>query len=403
MSPKLLLALLTLVAVVSDSMLHPFYPQYFAEVFGVHEPREVGLYIASSCLAVLLAFPLWALLAQRLDLRALLLATQVAAGVLSLVCATLSSLPWFWGVSLGMLAFKASYLLIYPRVLAYESKEEHVGTISLLAFVVYFGHIVAALVSGALFAWVTPRSLFVLMAGGDALQLALCIYWLRSTRFVEAAPADEESTQKARAVPRWFFARLGVVMFLVYFSAYLTEPFFSTYWERLSGVPHRALTGAVFAIPGLAALLGLALNTRGRGPMSPYAGIVSAALVTALGMGLQSVELSPLVLAGRFVYGWGLFQTIVRLDALLFQFSEPDSYAFEFSKVYLFQGLGGLFSSLCAGTLAEQAGPRTTFLLAGLGFVASAALYGVVFRGALWAGAAPDSPSPSLADEGAMS
>ena len=57
MSLKASLVLMTVIAVVSDSMLHPFYPQYFAVVLGVTDPRHVGLYIAACSLTVMLAFP----------------------------------------------------------------------------------------------------------------------------------------------------------------------------------------------------------------------------------------------------------------------------------------------------------------------------------------------------------
>lgn len=385
MTPKVFLVLMTAIAVISDSMLHPFYPQYFAEVFGVVDPQHVGLYIASCSFTVLVAFPGWALLARKVGVIRLLIATQIATGVLALICGGLASLPWFWVVSLAMMVFKASYLLIYPYVMTLESEEHHVGTISLLAFVVYFGNILAALLAGAVFEWVDHRSLFVVMAGGDALQILICLYLEGRPAPVPAADAEAAAEAGVRPrAPARFVAKLGTVMLIMYFSAYLTEPFFSTYWERVSAVDNKVLTGLVFALPGIAALLGLWANARERGGKSPFARIAPAIVLAACSLWLQASGSAPAVLLGRFVYGWALFQAMVRLDSLLFRVATPEEYAVAFSKLNLFQGLGVLVASLVAGTLASSLGLVATFLLSAGGFVVGVALYCRVFRDELW-------------------
>src|SRR5262245_24663951 len=108
MSPKLTLVLMTIVAVVSDSLLHPFFPQYFSVVFGVNDPTHVGLYIAACACTVLVCFPGWALLGRRIPVMRILIATQVVTSALNLACWTIRSLPAFWIVSLTAMAFKAS-------------------------------------------------------------------------------------------------------------------------------------------------------------------------------------------------------------------------------------------------------------------------------------------------------
>jgi hypothetical protein len=300
------------------------------------------------------------------------------------VCWGLDSLAWFWAVSLAMMVFKASYLLIYPYVMTLESKEHHVGTISLLAFVVYFGNILAALLAGAVFEWVDHRSLFIVMAGGDALQILICLYLLRAPAPAPAAEAEPEAEPEAPpAAPARFVAKLGAVMLIMYFSAYLTEPFFSTYWERISAVDNKVLTGLVFSLPGIAALIGLVMNARERGDQNPFARIAPAIVLAACSLWLQASGALPAVLLGRFVYGWALFQSMVRLDSLLFRLATPEEYAVAFSKFNLFQGLGVLAASLVAGSLASSLGLVATFVLSAGGFVVGVALYCRVFRGEL--------------------
>jgi len=385
-SPKLFLILMTVVAVITDSMLHPFYPQYFAKVFGVVDPQHVGFYIGACSLTVMLSFPVWAMLSRRIHVLHLLVATQIATGLLSMACCATTSLAWFWGVSLCMMVFKASYLLIYPYVMSLEAKEHHVGTISLLAFVVYFGNILAALLSGVVFELLDPRFLFVAMAFGDVLQILLCLRLLKAPASApEEALSDDATTEPLPALPRYFVYRLGLVMLVMYFSAYLTEPFFSSYWERVSSVDNKIITGLVFAIPGVAALLGLYVNAKRRSDASaPYAGILPAIVVGVCSLWLQAAGVPLALLIGRFLYGWALFQSMVRLDSLLFRLSTPETYSVDFSKINLFQGMGVLLASFTAGSLVSSFGLRATFIVSAGGFLGGALLYCGLFRSELW-------------------
>lgn len=382
MSVKRVLVSLTVIGVVSDSLLHPFYPQYLARVFGVVDPNQVGAYVAASSLTVLVSLPAWALLSRRVPVFSLLIATQLATALWSVAASFAPSLVWFYALSLGMLVFKASYLLIYPHVLSLESADEHLGTISLLAFVVYFSNIVAALLSGVMLQLLDPRLLFIAMAAGDVLQLALCVY-LRSLRRAPQEPEQEETSDAEH--PAGFAYKLGAVMLVMYFSAYLSEPFFSSYWETIARTDNAIMTGCVFAIPGLSALLGSYVNARHKaGDAHAYKGILLAITLCAISSILQSSALPLVVIGARFVYGWALFQMMVRLDALLFQASRKDSYATEFSRINLFQGLGVLFASFSAGRLVAACGPRVTFSIAAGGFALGALVFGVLFRHALW-------------------
>jgi predicted MFS family arabinose efflux permease len=174
-------------------------------------------------------------------------------------------------------------------------------------------------------------------------------------------------------------------MLLMYFSAYVSEPFFSSYWEQIAPSDNAIVTGCVFAIPGLSALLGSIMNARRTSDeMQAFKGILPSIALCVVSSLLQSSTFVLVVIAARFAYGWALFQLMVRLDSLLFQASRRDSYATEFSRINLFQGLGVLFASFIAGRLVATFGPRVTFSLAAGGFAVGALVFSLLFRQTLW-------------------
>ena len=135
MKLKNFLILMTLVAVVSDYLLHPFYPQFFETRFGIINPKVVGYYFAAICFMVMIAFPFWAYVSKKIAELNILVATQLIAGILALFCYKTESYTNFWILSLVMILFKGSYLLVYPYILKIISKEEHPSTIGLLSVV----------------------------------------------------------------------------------------------------------------------------------------------------------------------------------------------------------------------------------------------------------------------------
>lgn len=370
MTLKRCLIALTLVAVLSDSLLHPFFPQYFALVFGVTDAELVSRYIASCSLTVLVSFPVWAWLSQRVAVMTLLIATQAGTCFFSILCSMATELSVFWMLSLAAMVCKASYLLIYPHALSEEAKEGHLGTISLLAFVVYFGSVLSSLVSGAVLEYFDARSLFVLMAAGDLIQIGLCLWWFKAQRAAvrEFALPDvsEEPGEPSRAVS---MRRLGPLMLVLYFSAYITEPFFSTYWESIQNDENRLFSGFVYAVPAFAALAGVLVNSRTRGDGGGKRALVRDTSLGVLGLLFQASGVPAFVLLGRVVYGWALFQVMVRLDHVAFQGAARQDYAKAFARMNLFQGVGVLLASLCASRLIALVSPVAVFGVAAAGFI----------------------------------
>jgi MFS transporter, DHA1 family, multidrug resistance protein len=91
-----------------------------------------------------------------------------------------------------------------------------------------------------------------------------------------------------------------------------------------------------------------------------------------LGLALQASESLELIIMGRCLYGWALYQVIVKLEVTLFKVSTPDAYARDFGVTNFFQNLGVLLSSFGAGFLVNLVGIPLTFVIAAAGLLLTA-------------------------------
>ena len=69
--------------VVTETLLSPFYPQFFLTVFGVQDLDYTGWYIFLCRLTVLLCAPLWGLAARHVEVKHLLFLGQAGSAGLT--------------------------------------------------------------------------------------------------------------------------------------------------------------------------------------------------------------------------------------------------------------------------------------------------------------------------------
>jgi len=363
-------------AVVSDAILIAFYPHFFERRYGVTSAFHVGAYIAAISIAVMCTLPLWARVARRVETMHLLLFTQGAAGTLCALSWFADSVLGYWVLTMLMFMCKSSYLLMYPYLMRMQPPDTHAHTIGLLSVVVHFGGIFGAVAGGFALQRFGPAACIGLMAAGDFAQMLVCAWLIRSGRVVCVVAADAAAPAPARAAGSWrrILQLCGLVM-LIDFSAYLVRPFFSRYWEQVSGSSEQLVSGAVFAIPGAVALVALFVNQRAHGRTGRlHDHVLANLLLGTAGLMLQALPVEWAILAGRVLYGWALFQLIVKFEVLLFRFSTPPSYARDFSVFNFFQNLGVLLSSFAAGALVECHGIALTFAIAAVGLAIVALL-----------------------------
>jgi MFS transporter, DHA1 family, multidrug resistance protein len=364
---------MTTFAVVSDAILIPFYPQFFAARYGVTSPVHAGAYVAFISIVVMLTLPLWARVAKRLDAMHLLVYTQCAAGVLSVASYFAPTVALFWVLSLAMFMCKSSYLLMYPYMMRLEPKESHAHTIGVLSVVVHFGAIAGAVAGGFVMQVWNAHDCIFAMAAGDFVQMFICMGLIRTHRIARRCRFADEAQQgptRFSLRDRLPILRLAMLMLSFDFCVYLIRPFMSSYWQSVTGAPGELVPGLVFAIPGMVAIIALRINKRiaERGGKRPDHMIANLLLCTA-GMLLQGVEAPLWIIAGRVIFGWALFQIVVRLDVTMFSLSTPASYAADYSVVNFFQNVGVLLASFAAGAIVHDTGLRAPFFVASGGLL----------------------------------
>ncbi|WP_206155998.1 MFS transporter [Chitinophaga fulva] len=370
------LILMTLVAVVSDYMMHPFYPLFFASRFGIEDPRITGTYFSAVCATVMVAFPIWAMVSRRIPELRILVYTQVIAGILAASCAFITHYALFWVVSLAIIIFKGSYLLVYPFILRITATDKHVGVISILSVIIHLGSVLGAVFGGMVIDWMQPQYIYLGMAAGDFFQAGLSGWLLLSRKDIPGPVVTEQPTRSwSELLPSGTVLRLSVITLFFYYADFIIRPFFVRYWETVSAVHLRIVSGAVYAIPAAVAVLALWMNRRRKVPDSPWHAILPALLLALAGLLLQSWPSTGAIIAGRCLYGWAFFQSAVRFDALLFHVSDPASYAVEYSKIHFFQNLGVLTASFSAGVLVEHYPLNVPFVVAFAGYLLVAAMY----------------------------
>ena len=402
------LILLTLISVVCDSMILPFYPQFFSQAFGVTDPKHTGYYIASCCLTVMLAFPLWAKIAQRVNELHLWVYTQIASALLGLSCFYAQDLLSFWILSQLMLVFKASYLLIYPFVMRLEEKDSHLNMVGLFSVLMHFGAIGGALLGGFTLNFSSPRDLYLIMVAGDLLQVIVCLFLISSLsiawyRQSEGASdtTDEQSNIEAtqltfakrlKSIVPSYLIKLSIVSLLFYFAAFSLRPFLSLYWEQISEFDSEIVSGFVYSIPGWVALVGLWLNFKFNSRLNLHQRILVAFGWTLLASFIQSSTNDWVLVLGRIIYGWGLFQGMVCLEVLLFKISEPKHYARDFSRIHWFQNFGVILASFSSGYLVAEQNLRWPFFAAAVLFAITLVTFVICYKRQVF-GKEPDIPS----------
>lgn len=177
--------------VFTETVLSPFYPQFFQQVFGRTDLALTGNYVATCRLTVLLAAPLWGLLARRIDAIKLLVIGQSIAALLTACLSLASDLTVFFVLTIALLLFKSSYFLFYSALIELQGKAQQAKTVGQVQLVVHLALIASTLASAWVLSFEHPLQLFLLVAVLDVIQVGLCVLVLRQRKIPESRQSLE--------------------------------------------------------------------------------------------------------------------------------------------------------------------------------------------------------------------
>jgi DHA1 family multidrug resistance protein-like MFS transporter len=348
--------------VFTETLLSPFYPQFFSKVFGVEDLAYSGHYVFVCRLTVVACAPLWGLLSRRFEVRRLLLVGQAGAAVFTALLATAETAGQFLALSVALLAFKSSYLLVYSLIVELSGRDGAPAAAGGYGATFHAAIIASTLVGAFMVGMENPLKLFYVVAAADLLQLALCLRVLRPAS--GERPVRSPSASGAAGGQLGFLLAIGLIIFTFHFANNTIRPYFTQYAERGFSLSLEA-SGVLFLIPSVMAILALPFVKRlarpGRLPRLYAIGLATL----AAGLALQGLAggLATL-LAGRALYDFFLAISQAALELRLFGASGDDRLHLNYGVAVAFQNAGLLAAPLLASSLVGSHGLASPLLAA---------------------------------------
>jgi hypothetical protein len=365
--------------VATETLLSPFYPQFFRKVFGIQEWEYTGHYIFLCRLTVLVCAPLWGMAARHVAVKYLLFTGQMGAGLFTLLLANATTATEFLVISILLVAAKASYLLLYPLLVQLVGQEHSPVLAARYQGVVHGAIIVATCLGTWMVMLPSPLRLFYGVAAAEFLQFIVCASVLRGDAPTSSRAAILAPIQPGKGAMA-LIAAFGFVLVTFHLAANLIRPYFTAY---LMAVPvpgfSLAASGLVFLIPSMMALFAMPVIrmwcTVDRLPMV-YLG---ATALASVGLFLQTWADNMAVLIGsRMVYGCVIAISHAALDVRLLMGSRLQDVPANYTWAASAQSVALLSAPLAATALVDVSG-----LAAPLSAAALLCLFNVIVAGAV--------------------
>lgn len=369
---------IALLASLADSLLVPFYPQFFNSVYKEDTLSVTGIYIAACRLAMMCSFPFWSWLSKKYNVIKILSVTQILAAAVCISSAFAADLKSFFVLTLLAELLKSSYLLLYPYLIKISGHRKRSTVISYIALILNSGIVISAVAGGYIIENMNPAHALIVVGILDVCQFIICCYVLSLKGFKAAVTeqhkeAETQPTQEFGLSTRRDFVLICAITWVFYFSMVIIRPYFTQFIIGRSGEGF-GLTeaGMIFIIPNILALF-----------MVPFTAYVTSAphikrnLLLSAGFILAGIifqlfyTTTVLLIAGRVIYSIGIFISEVSIDLMVFSLcSSADLFRY-YSYISVVQNIAIFSAPLCAGLLITTFGHEALFFtaLAGTAFV----------------------------------
>lgn len=350
--------------VFTETLLSPFYPQFFANVFNIENVAITGYYMAACRITVMICAPLWGLLARRWDPIVLLITSQTGAAVLTAVLSFSQNVEQFFLFSVLLLMFKSSYLLFYTVLIGFQQqKQEAVGqAVGGVHLILHTAMILSTILSSLVITTDDPLSLFIFASILDLVQVAICLYILRSKTYknqkekavVQQKQVSSSSSKASESLKRW--GTLLVTVFCFHLAINLVRPFFTKYVMSDDSLALNSIwSGVAYLLPSLMAfavfpfIRKLCSDTA----IARTFAISSSILIASL-YAQAIVTDSTMLMLARASYGIALVLTTACLDIRIFTFRQDSNLHFNYGLAVAVQNLSLLLAPLIASTVVSQ-------------------------------------------------
>jgi MFS transporter, DHA1 family, multidrug resistance protein len=335
-------------ATVGESLIVPFYPQFFNSVSGIKDPDFTGKYLTICRVAFVAAYPIWAFISKKIPVFSLLVFTLGSAGIAGIYSAFTENFTLFCCISVLMTAFKSSYMLLYPFIVNTGGPTSR--TITTTGIIVHAGFILAAVSGGLLFEYISPQKILLISALLDFIQMGICAF-LSGTHHLKnnQTPTQENRSETSISLPV-----ILLLTFAVYFTMSVTRPFYTSFLNERFPDINLVLSGFIFIIPSVSVLLFLQTD---KNSITGKKKVSAAFLLLPSTLFIQA-ENNVLVaeIAVRLAYGAVLFIIMTAIDTWFFSLHSGENASIKYSYLLAIQNLAYLTAPILSGKLVSLYG-----------------------------------------------
>jgi len=342
--------------IFTETLLSPFYPQFFAKVFNLNDAYITGEFMAMCRLVVIFSAPLWGVLARYFDPVKLLIVGQVLAAVLTAAIAWVQSIQEFYVLTVFLLIFKSSYLLFYTLLIDINQGKQNDPLSKTVGWVQVIMH--TAIVSSTLVsAWViqvdNPLDLFLYAAIIDVIQVLACIYVLMNRPKPVVKNKNEDEKPK-RQINMWFVLSLVSIMFCFHLAVNMIRPFFTQFSQIQLNVSE-IQSAVAYLLPSLMVLVAMPFIRKICTPEHIKKVMLTSLLVLIISSVLQFIAQNyTQLLMARCVLGMSLIMAMAAIDIFIFKVSDKRNLHFNYSLSIAVQNIALFISPITAAGIVSQ-------------------------------------------------
>lgn len=359
---------LALLAVLADSMLIPFYPQFFDRVYQENSLLVTGIFIAVCRLAMIISFPFWSWLTKHIEPIRILIFTQGAAGLLCIVCSFAHTLNYFFIVTVLIELLKSSYLLLYPYLVKTAVQDKRAAAISAISIIMNVGIVISTAIGGYFLEFLQPKHMLIVVGCIDMLQMLISGYvYVKKIhlRKEQEQILSQQETKNTVPALRNFIILCAITLFF-YFSMVIIRPYFTLFLtDTYGGSMGIGIAAFIFIIPNMVALAMAPFMVKLTSCCPLPVLLLTSCGLMIIGIGMQILpgEQQALI-AGRILYGAGMFITEVIVDMMIFNLSTDRNIFRYYSYVNVMQSISVLIAPLAAAFLVSTYGQYYLFIAA---------------------------------------